>query len=136
MAPRAGSVLMLMNARTGESLVTDLELADSRETRRKGLLGRDSLAPSSGLILLPCCAIHTAFMRFPIDVLFVDRNGAVVHIVRNLVPWRTAASWRAHAVIELAAGALKGQDIKIGDRLYLAAERAPAGVAVSWPLPA
>jgi uncharacterized membrane protein (UPF0127 family) len=108
---------MLVNARTGRAVATVVELADSRATRRKGLLGRDRLDPSAALLLRPCFSIHTAFMRFAIDAVFVDRAGVVVRTVENLRPWRAAASVRAHAVIELAAGALAGQDVRIGDRL-------------------
>lgn len=127
---------MLMNARTNEVIARDVELADTRATRRRGLLGRDSLDPSAALILLPSFSIHTAFMRFPIDAVFVNRAGVVVRVVTNLGPWRIAAAWGAHGVIELAAGALQRSDVRAGDRLYLSAERAPVGAAVSWPLPA
>lgn len=127
---------MLMNARTSQVVAEDVELADTRETRRKGLLGRDGLDHRSALILRPCFAVHTAFMRFPIDVLFVNREGTVVKVVRNLVAWRIAGAFGAHAVIELAAGAIPQGAVEAGDRLYLAAEPAPAGSAVSWPIPA
>jgi uncharacterized membrane protein (UPF0127 family) len=84
------------------------------------LLGRDSLDASAALVLSPCAAIHTAFMRFPIDVLFLDRHGGVLRIVHDLGAWRLAAAARARAVIELSGGSLRGCDVQIGDRLYLA----------------
>jgi uncharacterized protein len=127
---------MLMNARTSQVVAHDVELADTRESRRKGLLGRDSLDSRAALILRPCFSVHTAFMRFPIDVVFVDREGTVVRVVRNLVAWRIAGSWGAHAAIEFAAGTIAEGTVDIGDRLYLAAEPAPAGTTVSWPIPA
>lgn len=127
---------MLMNARTSQVIAKDVELADTRATRRKGLLGRGGLDPGAALIIRPCFSVHTAFMRFPIDVLFVDRAGTVVKIVRNLEAWRIAGAWGAHAAIELAAGAIPDGAVEAGDRLYLAAEAAPAGTVVSWPLPA
>jgi len=127
---------MLLNARTNEVIAEHVEVADTRATRRRGLLGRDGLEPSTALLLLPSFSIHTMFMRFPIDVVFVNREGAVVRIVTNMGPWKMATAWRAHAVIEMAAGALRSHDIRTGDRLYLAAERSVAGTAVSWPLPA
>jgi uncharacterized membrane protein (UPF0127 family) len=127
---------MLMNARTSRVIAYDIELADTRATRRKGLLGRDGLDSRAALIIRPCFSVHTAFMRFPIDVLFVDRAGTVVKVVRNLAAWRVAGAWGAHAAIELAAGAIPEGSIEAGDRLYLAAEPAPVGTAVSWPLPA
>jgi uncharacterized membrane protein (UPF0127 family) len=60
----------------------------------------------------------------------------VVRVVAAMGPWRAAASWRSRAVIELGAGRAGALDIRVGDRLYLAARRAPAGAAVSWPIPA
>jgi len=127
---------MLMNARTSQVVAHDVELADTRESRRKGLLGRDSLDSRAALILRPCFSVHTAFMRFPIDVVFVDREGTVVKVVRNLVAWRIAGAWGAHAAIEFAAGTIAAGAVDVGDRLYLAAEPAPAGTTVSWPIPA
>jgi uncharacterized membrane protein (UPF0127 family) len=127
---------MLMNARTADVVATGVELADTRRTRRKGLLGRESFEPSSALILLPCFSVHTAFMKFPIDVVFIDREGVVVRMVPDLAPWRVAATWRAHAVVEFGAGALRARDIRVGDRLYLAAQAAPEGSVVSWPITA
>ena len=127
---------MLMNARTNEMVAEHVEVADTRATRRRGLLGREGMEPSTALLLLPSFSIHTAFMRFPIDVVFVNREGVVVRVVTDMGPWKMAAAWRAHAVIELPAGALRTHDVRAGDRLYLAAERSIAGTAVSWPLPA
>ena len=125
-----------MNARTNEVIADHVEIADTRATRRRGLLGRDRLEPSHALLLLPCFSIHTAFMRFPIDAVFVNREGVVVRVVADMGPWKMAAAWRAHAVIELPAGSLRTHDVRTGDRLYLAAERSVTGTAVSWPLPA
>jgi len=125
-----------MNARTSQVIAHDVELADTRESRRRGLLGRDSLDPRAALILRPCFSVHTAFMRFPIDVVFVDREGSVVKVVRKLEAWRIAGAWGAHAAVEFAAGTISEGSVEAGDRLYLAAEPAPAGKAVSWPIPA
>ena len=127
---------MLMNARTGGVVANVVELADTRAARRRGLLGRESLDPASAIILLPCFSVHTAFMKFPIDVVFIDREGTIVRVVRDLPPWRMAAAWRAHGVVEFAAGSPFTRDIQTGDRLYLAAHAAPAGANVSWPIPA
>jgi uncharacterized membrane protein (UPF0127 family) len=111
--------LALMNARSGGMVATTTELAVTRSARRKGLLDRAALDPSSALVLAPCLMVHTAFMRFAIDVIFVDRAGRVVRIVPDLVPWRIAASFGAYATVELAAGALVSRDVAVGDYLYL-----------------
>jgi uncharacterized protein len=118
---------MIVNSRTGDIVASTIEVADTRETRRQGLLGRESMDLSTALILVPCFSIHTAFMKFPIDVIFIDRDGMVVRIAENLTPWHVAACWGARAVIELAGGCLKGHDVRIGDRLALTTERARAG---------
>jgi uncharacterized membrane protein (UPF0127 family) len=109
--------MRLLNQRTGETIASDVELAATRATRRKGLLGRASLDPSAALVLKPCFAVHTAFMQFPIDVVFVDRDWTVRRVAEHLGPWRMAVHVGASAVVELAAGA--GHGIRVGDRVYL-----------------
>ena len=112
--------LVLVNRQTAETISTLVEVAATRRTRRRGLLGRRGMKPSEALILAPCCAIHTAFMHFAIDVIFVDARGRVLKIVRELPPWRMAMAPRAHAVIELAAGSLKSRALQVGDAVDLA----------------
>ena len=117
--------MVLVNARNDVTIASDVNLALTRAERRKGLLGRDSLDPAAALVISPCSSIHTMFMRFPIDVIFVDRDGRAVRIVKDLAPWRIAVA-RAHAVIELPAGSLGKRDIKVGDELYLMPPVSPA----------
>jgi uncharacterized membrane protein (UPF0127 family) len=112
----------VVNTRSKHALATTVELARTSETRRRGLLGRDSLAPSTALVIAPCSAIHTFFMRFAIDVVFIDRQGRVLKIVRRLRPWRVAASLRAYATIEMAAGSAALDGLSIGDSLALVTE--------------
>jgi uncharacterized protein len=95
------------------------ELADRPLRRMRGLLGRRALPAGEGLLLSPAPAIHTAFMRFPIDALFLDRNLQVVDIVERLRPWRVASERRARAVLELAAGESARRGVHVGDRLEL-----------------
>jgi uncharacterized protein len=123
--------MQLINKRTSMAVASVVELAVTRADRRRGLLGRDSLDLSAGMMLAPCVAVHTAFMRFPIDVMFVDRDGVVRKIVRDLKPWRIATSPRAYAAVELAAGIER--DVVLGDRLFLsgAVPGASAGEAQS-----
>ena len=111
-------MLTLMSSRTGQRIASAVEVAVTRSARRRGLLGREALPPSSGMLLAPCSMIHTAFMRFPIDVIFIDCEGEVTRVVRRLGSWRAAGSLQAYATIELAAGALDGCDVAAGDRLY------------------
>jgi hypothetical protein len=86
-----------------------------------GLLGRRSLAEDEGLFLTPCTSIHTFFMRFPIDSLYLDREHVVVKAVKRLRPFRVSACLRAaHSILELPAGAIEASGTQVGDRLTLA----------------
>jgi uncharacterized membrane protein (UPF0127 family) len=109
----------LINARSGRIVASAIEVALTRQARNQGLLDRTGLDAASALLLAPCFVIHTASMRFAIDVIFVDRSGRVVRMVRDLRAWRIAGSLAAYATIELAAGALASRDVVVGDHLYL-----------------
>ena len=125
--------MRLVNQRTGDTVASVVEIAATRATRRKGLLGRASLDPSAALILSPCFAVHTAFMQFAIDVAFVSREGVVRKIV-SLPPWRMAADVGASAVVEFAAGAARG--LRVGDRIYLSdGSSVPGAVVASFSCP-
>ena len=92
-------------------------LADTALTRMRGLLGRRELPSGEGLLLRPASSIHMAFMRFAIDAVFLDDEGRVLKVERDLRPWRMAAARRAKAVVELAAGEASRRGIEIGQRL-------------------
>jgi hypothetical protein len=87
----------------------------------RGLLGRDELEQGEGLLLRPASSIHTFFMRFPIDAVFLDRELAVVGIEDSITPWRAASQRGAKAVLELPAGESSRRGLAVGDRLMLAA---------------
>lgn len=91
---------------TIEILGVKAQVARTFAERAKGLIGRRALAPGEGLLILRCNAIHTCFMRFAIDAVFLDREDRVVRVVRNVRPWRlfVFGGWRATKVLELAAG--------------------------------
>lgn len=112
----------LVNMRTGAPIATSVERATTRATRKRGLLGRDGMPAGTALMIEPCPAVHTAFMRFAIDIVFIDRQGYVTKIVRNLGAWRAAMSPRAYAVVEMPAGALDQVDLVVGDRLFLSTD--------------
>src|SRR5436190_21487375 len=104
---------------TGEVIATSAEMALTRADRNRGLLGRDHLAPSHALVLAPCFSIHTGFMRFPIDVIFVKRAGRIVKICPAVPAWRMRVGWGAYAAIELPAGTMAQTRLKAGDILEL-----------------
>jgi hypothetical protein len=112
----SGSFL-LVNERTGGVIADHLLPAFDSKTRRTGLLAHRSLPEGTAMIIAPTNAIHTFFMKFAIDVLFVARDGVIVKTRSALAPWRMSAAWKAHAVIELPAGALQRSVVNQGDRI-------------------
>ena len=94
-------------------------LADTAEARRTGLLKHNSLEPGSGLWIVPCEAVHTFFMHFPIDLVYVDRKRYVRKVLNSLAPWRMSACLSAHSVIELPAGVVQQSGTRKGDQLEL-----------------
>lgn len=94
--------------------------AHSFFARGRGLLGRKSLSNTSTMWISPCNNIHTWFMQFPIDVVFVDKSLCVQAVIRELKPFRLVwPIWRAHSVFEFNGGALKTFDITRGDQLHV-----------------
>ncbi len=118
-AAKPATKFVVVREGTGNVLVTDLMLALDSATRRKGLLGRDGLPPQSGLIIAPSNAVHTFFMRFPIDVVFLARTGEVLKICAAVGPRRVAACLRGFAVLEMPAGQAREAGLARGERLRL-----------------
>ena len=116
------SSFALTNTRNNQVVARTLLTAFDSASRRKGLLGRDSLPEGSALIIAPSSAIHTFAMRFAIDVLFVAKDGRVVKMRQAVPARRIAVALRAFAVIELPAGALERSDTRAGDQLQLTAQ--------------
>jgi len=96
-------------------LAANVELANTSEKRRTGLLGRAALAPGEALWINPCESVHTFWMQFAIDVVYLDRQHRIRKISYNLRPWRLSACFSAHSVLELAAGSLRESGAKPGD---------------------
>ena len=92
-------------------------LAETALTRMKGLLGRSSLPSGEGILLKPASSVHMAFMRFPIDAVFLDRELRVVKIAAGLRPWRMAGARGSKSVLEIAAGEAERRGLSVGDRL-------------------
>ena len=114
-----GLAIHLVNLRTRETIVRDLEIADTAAKRAQGLLGRDGLDADSALWLEPCSSIHMFFMRFAIDVIYLDRDARVLKMVAHLKPWRLSMAWGGRSVVELPAGALARLDVQEGDQLRI-----------------
>jgi len=101
-------------------LATTVRKADNFLTRLVGLLRRRSLGPEEALWLVPSKGVHTVGMRFPIDVIFLDRNNRVIDLVSGLKPKRIS-HWRAgaHSVLELPRGAIQKSSTEVGDELEI-----------------
>jgi uncharacterized membrane protein (UPF0127 family) len=99
-------------------LATDVRQAANPWSRMTGLLGRATLSPGEGLHITPCVAVHTLFLRFPIDVLFLDGDGSVVRTAANVRPYRCVwGSHRAYSALELPAGTIMATATAVGDRV-------------------
>jgi hypothetical protein len=92
-------------------------IADNSKTRKTGLLKHDRLESGEGLWITPCEGIHTVGMKFPIDVLFLDKKRKVVKIRAAMPRWRMAASLFAHSVLELPSGTAQATQTTSGDQL-------------------
>lgn len=109
--------MTVRNLTRGAVLGDAVGVADTRAKRNTGLLKHTGLEPGQGLWIVPCEGIHTFFMKFPIDVVFVDRRRKVRKAVRGLVPWRASLCVTAHSVIELPVGVIETTGTKKGDQL-------------------
>ena len=90
--------------------------ADNPFKRMKGLLGKKEFLPGEALILRPCSSVHTLFMRFPIDVLFVNKENRVIHSIASLKPFRLTRIYPlASFAIEFPSGTLKVNPAAVGD---------------------
>ena len=109
----------LINERTGEVILDDLQTADTFYARFRGLMGRPSMPENAGLMIEPCNSVHCFFMKFPIDVIFLDKEDRVVHISRNMKPGSISPIVkRAKYVVE--ANTTKFSDsIQNGDRIIM-----------------
>ena len=109
-----------INQTKGKELASQVRVARSLWARFWGLMGRRSLPEGDGVLITPCSSVHTFFMRFPIDVIFLDRDNSVVKIVPAMRPWRTALGGRgARSALELDAGAAESNGLEPGDVLSL-----------------
>ncbi|HUF54426.1 MAG TPA: DUF192 domain-containing protein [Dehalococcoidia bacterium] len=108
----------MLNASKGTVVAEELAVARSFRSRFRGLMLRKALADDAGLLIEPSASVHTAFMRFPIDVIFLDRDLNVVKVAENLRPYRLAFS-KGHSCLELAAGGARRTAIEQGDMLVV-----------------
>jgi uncharacterized membrane protein (UPF0127 family) len=117
--------LTVTNLTRGTVLATCLEVADSGPKRGKGLLGRKALAAGEGLWIIPCESVHTFFMQFSIDLVYLDRRNKIRKVRESVPPWRLSACLSAHSILELPSGTIRATQTQRGDALEFAPATAP-----------
>src|SRR5579863_10577325 len=90
----------------------------------RGLLGRSRLGPGDGVLLQPAPSIHTAFVQFEFDAVFLDMNLTIVRVVERIKPWRIVSARRAASVLQIAAGEAAVREAQVGDQIVVA-DRVP-----------
>ena len=109
---------IVTDAKTQRVIVSRVVIADSYWSRFWGLMGRRTLGEDEGLLIEPCSSIHTMFMRFAIDVVFLDREHRVVKVA-TVPPFRAALGGGSHSVLEIPAGTAERNGVAVGDALSL-----------------
>ena len=110
----------LINKRTNQILIPSVLKAGNLKEKTLGLLGKESQPEDQALWIPYCPVIHTFFMKFPIDVIFTNKNLIVVSVFHNIPSGRILfGGWSSQSVFEMKAGTLKQLDIKTGDQLYV-----------------
>jgi uncharacterized protein len=121
--------LQALNVTRGTILATQMEPAHTGPTRRKGLLGRDGLTAGGGLWIAPCESVHTFFMRFAIDLVYLDRENQIKKVRSSVGPWRMSACFSAHSVLELPAGTVSATQTEAGDTVEIGPAPAESSAA-------
>ena len=111
---------ILVRNQTRQTVLADAaEIADSGAKRRIGLLKHERLAPGEGLWIVPCESVHTFFMRFPIDLVYLDKKRRVRKIRPDVPAWRLSLCLTAHSVLELPSGKAAETGTAVGDELSI-----------------
>jgi hypothetical protein len=127
---KPNSRLKIWNLTRQAVLADCAEVADRGATRRKGLLGRSGLPAGQGLWIVPCESVHTFGMKFPIDLVYLDRKKKVKKVRSGVPPWRLSACLSAHSVLELVSGTIHRTQTRPGDTL----EFSPVPPLASCPI--
>jgi uncharacterized membrane protein (UPF0127 family) len=109
--------MVVRNQTRGTVLGEAVELADTSAKRRTGLLKHTRLEPGTGLWIVPCESVHTFFMKFAIDLVYMDRGNKVRKVRHAVPPWRLSLCLSAHSILELPAGTARETATAAGDQL-------------------
>ena len=114
------SKMRVRNLSRDADLADRATVADNFWRRLRGLLGRDGLEAGEGLVIKPCTSVHMLGMRFPLDVLYLDRAGTVLRVLPALRPGQFGpVVWRSHMAVEFPAGTIAATGTVPGDRVEL-----------------
>ena len=114
------NLLTAINVTRGVGVTECGRVADTFPARLVGLLRDKMLAKGDGLWIVPCNSIHSFFMRFDFDAVFLDKNQRVVHLIREMKPWRISKIvFSAHSVLELPPGLIAGTQTEMGDQFEM-----------------
>ena len=110
----------IINLTRETTLATSVQVADTSLKRMQGLLGRTSLSAGEALIIAPCRSIHMLFMKFAIDVIFIDDKNKVAGLIRRIKPFAfSPIFWKSACAIELPAGTIERTKTQIGDSIQI-----------------
>jgi uncharacterized protein len=113
--------MIAINTRTSKVLATNVKVADNLFTRMKGLLGKKELPHGEALWIKPCFSVHTFFMKFPIDVIFLNKKNQVITAINDLRPNRLTRLYpQSYSVLELPPGTIVASNSQIGDIIEIA----------------
>ncbi len=115
----ANAIVSVRNQTRGAVLAESTVVANTSSKRRQGLLGRDTFEPGAGLWIVPCESVHSFGMRFPIDVVYLDRKRKVRKVREHMIPGRISADLLSHSVLELPAGTIARTRTQPGDQLEI-----------------
>ncbi len=111
--------MTVRNLTRGTLIGDRIDVAGTSAERTRGLLKRAGLSEGEGLWIVPCEGVHTFFMKFPLDLIYIDRKHLVRKAVANVRPWRLSMCIMAHSILELPAGTIERSGTKCRDQLAL-----------------
>jgi uncharacterized protein len=124
----AAATKLILSTTRGNVVCERAEIADTPWRRTRGLLGRTGLGEGEGMLIDPAPSIHSAFMRFEFDAVFLDRDLKVLKVVERIRPFRAHSARHARKVLELAAGEASRRGVQVGDTLAIERQTQTAAV--------
>ena len=107
--------MILINKKNGKVLANNLEIANNSFKRLTGLLGRNGLNKGEGLHIIPCSSIHSFFMKFRFDAVFINKKNEVVYLIKDMPAWRVSKiCFSGYSVVELPSGIINETETNIG----------------------